>query len=1345
MKKVLILILAVILSLSVFAMAACQQPCETHVDGNHDGICDVCEETGLSVTHTDSNHDGKCDGCGATTTFEHVDAAHDGKCDVCNQDVEVIHVDADGDGYCDVTACGHKYEWVDALADAKEYVDGLYLRGDEITAVDFEITTVVSIGGVKYNVDWEIQSTVEGQTAVALGEIDATTKQQKVNVDEFSGAEVAYKLVATVSDAEGHSVKVEYARKVPQFVVSSYEDYLAHCKAADGVSFTIRAYVIGAVSVTSSSKGSLYLQDADGNGYYAYAPSLPADATASEEALDAYFPFGTEVCVTGTGTVYGGQYEFNKGCQIVKTGNVATAEQLPFENVTEVWGSAKNQGDHDVLMQDQNKLVVLEEAIFTKADDKYYYFTVNGVQYNIYKTNYFMADQADIDALFAKFEVGKAATIKGIVSCYSNLYQIYPLDVECISNVHTPELNDAQKVEFELGNLQLPETITEAGAIQLPAVGSTYETVSITWALKETYACATIADGKLNVTLPSEATTITVVATLTLNGETDTKEFEITVASSFAMSEVHAYVGYINQVTAGKQLYLDGGVSGRYLTTTTDASKAVSVYAEKVDGGYKLYILVDGTKQYITIYANSEGKDSVNYDANGTTVYAYNPVVNAFTTNFNGKDKYLGTYNSFETISVSNLSYITAENTGVSQFPLELAPYVAGGSVVPPVEEHKCESVCPTCGKCLDEDCAEAVCAEKCEGHETVDNAPVAGTYILSMYQSNNAVELYLVAEMSGYYIASTQNQADAAVITLAKLDNGNYTMQLSTGKYLAIVQSGTHFNAVMQDTACEWAWNSTHNTLTVALDGTEYYLGTYGTYTTFGASKISYAATSYVAHLTAASPVVPPVEEPAVVINGVNYTEEQAEEALLAIKAGDVVEIRTNGTIAQEYTFVAADYTLGEGAVLTIQANAVAPAGAKLTVGSKSVIVVESGATIDISALTQADFATSTEARLEIANGATVIMPAYTEALWNDAYLKVVIEAMVADSEVGAKLVLGETKLTKTASGWEAEAPVLEDVAVNVTELAAGQLAANTELVAGSGIYTTTPSKDDGSKLVIDSSKKSIDGFDFTLRLKFGGTMKVSGGVVTDGLKLEVKGAATITVYAMSSSSGSDRVLHLATLADDAFTTVGEQTALGASISKLTYEVSAAGTYYLGSTNSGINVYYVAINYVAPAHTCESVCPECGKCLDAECTESACAEKCEGHKPAAVTATISFADKANRTVFTTSQQVWVQNGITITNNKAASTSNVADYAKPARFYASSELIVEAEGQITEIVFHCNSGKPAISLGTIEGATVTKDGYVVTVTFEAPVDSFTVAKLSAQVRMDSIDVTYIPA
>ena len=33
------------------------------------------------------------------------------------------------------------------------------------------------------------------------------------------------------------------------------------------------------------------------------------------------------------------------------------------------------------------------------------------------------------------------------------------------------------------------------------------------------------------------------------------------------------------------------------------------------------------------------------------------------------------------------------------------------------------------------------------------------------------------------------------------------------------------------------------------------------------------------------------------------------------------------------------------------------------------------------------------------------------------------------------------------------------------------------------------------------------------------------------------------------------------------------------------------------------------------PAHTCESKCAECGKCLDDACTEDACKEKCAGHQ----------------------------------------------------------------------------------------------------------------------------------
>ena len=75
--------------------------------------------------------------------------------------------------------------------------------------------------------------------------------------------------------------------------------------------------------------------------------------------------------------------------------------------------------------------------------------------------------------------------------------------------------------------------------------------------------------------------------------------------------------------------------------------------------------------------------------------------------------------------------------------------------------------------------------------------------------------------------------------------------------------------------------------------------------------------------------------------------------------------------------------------------------------------------------------------------------------------------------------------------------------------------------------------------------------------------------------------------------------------------------------------------------------------------------------------------------------ATLSFADVANRVSWDSNKQVWSANGITLTNNKGASTSNVADYHAPARFYKSSEIIVECEKAMTKIEFACNSASYA--------------------------------------------------
>ena len=76
--------------------------------------------------------------------------------------------------------------------------------------------------------------------------------------------------------------------------------------------------------------------------------------------------------------------------------------------------------------------------------------------------------------------------------------------------------------------------------------------------------------------------------------------------------------------------------------------------------------------------------------------------------------------------------------------------------------------------------------------------------------------------------------------------------------------------------------------------------------------------------------------------------------------------------------------------------------------------------------------------------------------------------------------------------------------------------------------------------------------------------------------------------------------------------------------------------------------------------------------------------------------------------------------------------------------YANSKVTVEAKG-ITKIVFDCNSDSYATalknSIGNVTGATVTVSGDIVTVTFTNAVDNFTIAKLTAQVRLDSITVS----
>ena len=124
---------------------------------------------------------------------------------------------------------------------------------------------------------------------------------------------------------------------------------------------------------------------------------------------------------------------------------------------------------------------------------------------------------------------------------------------------------------------------------------------------------------------------------------------------------------------------------------------------------------------------------------------------------------------------------------------------------------------------------------------------------------------------------------------------------------------------------------------------------------------------------------------------------------------------------------------------------------------------------------------------------------------------------------------------------------------------------------------------------------------------------------------------------------------------------------------------------------------------------------------------------------PAGEGVTLSFATTANRTEFSTEKQVWQQNGITVTNEKAGSSSDVGDYANPARFYKNSSLEIAYPGMV-KFEANCASTDYAKALADCIADSIV-NGSTVTVELPMAGDYFYISALSAgQVRINSITV-----
>ena len=137
----------------------------------------------------------------------------------------------------------------------------------------------------------------------------------------------------------------------------------------------------------------------------------------------------------------------------------------------------------------------------------------------------------------------------------------------------------------------------------------------------------------------------------------------------------------------------------------------------------------------------------------------------------------------------------------------------------------------------------------------------------------------------------------------------------------------------------------------------------------------------------------------------------------------------------------------------------------------------------------------------------------------------------------------------------------------INASDLQAGDITANTEIAEGITI-TATSSK----KVTVDANSKSYGELKFTQRIKLGGV----GKTTERSFKIEAKGKGTVTLYAITGSSG-DLTRKLG-FYDEAGNQLDTTDGIPNAVTEVVFDIEKAGTYYVWGT-AAINVYYVKLN----------------------------------------------------------------------------------------------------------------------------------------------------------------------
>ena len=396
----------------------------------------------------------------------------------------------------------------DAAA-AATYVFNLY-KDNTTKNEDFEVTATVQVGGVAYDVEWTAS---EGATVTKKDD-----KTYTVDIDEKSATGYEFTLTATVKAADGTTAQKAIRFNVPKYEVISFEQYMA---AAEGDNVTIQGIVV-AINAKSAgnSRNHLFLADANVvGGYYSY--QMDADP------LEAGVKVGMTVSVSGPVAPYSGMQEIKGG--VFKIIDETIKEYAPVD-ITEKVAAGESLKNYVGLPVTIKGVEIAGQEL--GGTSEYLKFKLGDVTSYIrtyvtdFPTTLKAEDKTTIDEAHAA-KYGYKANVTGILVLYNSNPYLIPMTTDCFEYLEKVEKTPEQKIEDTLAELKLNSVYNANAEVALPAAGTAYTEVTLTWASNNENAV--VADGKLTITIPNAAAEVTVTVTATCGDKTATKEFKITL------------------------------------------------------------------------------------------------------------------------------------------------------------------------------------------------------------------------------------------------------------------------------------------------------------------------------------------------------------------------------------------------------------------------------------------------------------------------------------------------------------------------------------------------------------------------------------------------------------------------------------------------------------------------------------------------------------------------------------------------------------------------------------------------------------------------------------------------